>query len=145
MKVLLISLATFLFTCSPAFADWTQLFLSTYTEKGIDRAVVTALENDITPAQIMGYGLTIEGLEKPELIKALFCAPVQPNMIYDAAETNRLGEETVAKGYQLALAQCAEAMEEQLNVGTDPASQFPAERTEGEGGSHRASPWNFER
>jgi len=145
MKVLLLLTATLLLTCSSAFADWTQLFLDAYTEKGIDTAVVTVLKNDITPNQIMDYGLTIEGLEQPELIKALFCAMVQPNTIYEAAADHQLTEATVAKGYQLALAQCAEAMEEQLNIGGDPAGQFPETQPGGDSGSHRASPWNFER
>lgn len=145
MKVLFIFLITFLLTCSSALADWTQLFLASYTEKGIDTAVVEALENEITPDQIMAYGLTVTDIEQPELIKALFCALVQPTTIYEAAETNRLPETTVSQGYQLALAQCAEAMEEQLSVGSDPAAQFPDALPKTDSRSTLASPWNFDR
>lgn len=95
--------------------DWQQAFRETYSNKGVDEAVVGALSSGISPEQILETGLPIAGLKPAELIKALFCALVPPAYIYEAATAENVKDETVLEGYELALAQCAEAMEEKKN------------------------------
>ncbi len=141
MKLFFCFLTAFLLTCSLAKADWSQTFRSTYGEKGVDTAVVTALGEGIAPVQIMQYGLIIEGLDYTELIKALFCALVMPATINEAAEVNQVPESTVSEGYQRALTQCAEEMEEQENIA--PQTAFPGASPAGQGRPAQASPWNF--
>lgn len=132
--------------------DWQQAFRETYSSKGIDEAVVNALGTGASPDQIIKTGLPIEGLNPAELVKALFCALVPPAYIYDAAEVNRIEDETVQEGYELALAQCAEEMEERKL--SSPA-YLPGKQAAGIGGSgaippeperpEPASPANFGR
>ncbi|GAB4346397.1 MAG: hypothetical protein Kow0089_23740 [Desulfobulbaceae bacterium] len=142
MKLIFYLLLTVLITCTPALADWSDTFRGTYQAKGIDTAVTEALGEGIAPAAIMELGITIKELPQPELIKALFCALVQPTTIYDAARINQVAESTVEEGYQLALAQCAEDMEEALNIA--PSAQFPGVPPADQGRPAQASPWNFD-
>lgn len=145
MKKQAITLLSLLLCATMAMAaEWTQTFHDTYQARGIDEAVVNALGEGITPDQIIKTGLPIEGLAPAELIKALFCALVPPAYIYDAATANKVKDETVLEGYELALAQCAEAMEEKKNSapvllpGKQPAGAGPVR-------PGAASPSNFER
>lgn len=141
MKLFFYILTISLLIYSSARADWSQTFRSIYETKGIDTAVSTSLGEGINPNQIMQNGLLIEGLPSPELIKALFCAMVQPAIIYDAAKANQLEESKVVEGYQLALAQCAAEMEEQMNIA--PNMLFPGANPAGQKSPAQASPWTF--
>lgn len=141
MKIIFQVVCICLLFSSPALADWTETFRTTYIEKGIDTAVVTVLSEGTAPVQIMQYGKQIEGLATPELIKALFCALIQPATIYESAEATQIPVAKVEEGYQLALAQCAEEMEEQVNVA--PVTPFPGVPPGGRGRPAQASPWNF--
>lgn len=141
MKIIFQVVCICVFVSSPALADWTKTFQANYIEKGIDTAVVTALSEGTAPVQIVQYGKEIEGLAAPELIKALFCALVQPAIIYESAEINQIPVATVEEGYQLALAQCAAEMEEQVNVA--PQAPFPGVPPGGRGRPAQASPWTF--
>lgn len=128
--------------CSPAFADWTQVFNTNYKKKGIDTAVITALSEGIAPYQIVQLGVQIEELPAHELIKALFCSLVQPTIIYEAAEANQVNEQSVTEGYQLALEQCGAQMEKQLNVApVKPFSEVPPGKKRRPA---QSSPWNFD-
>ena len=130
-------LLLFLWSSVTMAEDWSQTFRETYAAKGVDEAVVNALSSGITPDQILKTGLPIVGLQPAELIKALFCALVPPAYIYDAATVNSVKDETVLEGYELALAQCAEAMEEKENS----APVFlPGQQPAGIGGSGAPPP-----
>ena len=96
-------------------ADWSQVFSDTFFAKGVDEAVVNALSEGITPELIVQTALPLQGMKQEELIKALYCALVPPPYIHDAASVNKITDETVQNGYELALQQCAEAMEEKEN------------------------------
>lgn len=122
--------------------DWTQSFRDTYYEKGIDEAVVHALSEGIVPDQIIKAALPLNDLKQEELVKALYCALVPPAYIFDAATVNGITEKTVQQGYELALAQCAEEMEEKESAA--PAI-VPGKAANPAGSSTTASPWNFEK
>lgn len=145
MKVISVFLILFLVICATAFADWAENFYANYEEQGIDHAVKTALGEGNSPDRIVRTALPIKDLEQDKLIKALFCGLALPGSIYEAAEVNGIPESTVAQGYQLALAECAREMEENLNAAVSPANPppelSPSKRVRG---SSFASPWKFE-
>ena len=126
-------------------ADWSNDFRSIYANEGIDKAVRTALSKGANLDQIFKSALPIKNLKEENLIKALFCALAQPDYIREAAEVNQITENKVDAGYQLALAECAREMEENLNAVVNPTPQFPELSP-----SKRirrtvyASPWTFE-
>lgn len=141
MRLIVNVLIIFYLSCSVAWADWAETFRTNFQTEGIDTAVSAALGEGIPPVQIIGFGIGIEDLPPPHMIKALFCALVQPSIIYDAAEANQLQDATVNEGYQLALAQCPEVLEEQVNAA--PNAAFPGAAPAGKGRPSQASPWNF--
>ena len=114
-------------------------------DQGIDEAVKFALNDGANPDQIIKKARPLEGVTEENLIKALFCALAQPDYIRDAAKINKISDEKVDAGYQLALAECARQMEENLNSVVTPTPQFPELSP-----SKRirrtvyASPWTFE-
>jgi hypothetical protein len=144
MKIFFLFLSIFLFTSTTLFASkpssWTEVFYETYDSAGIDRAVRYGLREAKSPDDIVKAALVIEGMDEPLLIHALYCALVLPDDIYIAAVANDITEETVSKGYDLALAVCAERMEENLAIvmatTTQPASTQPQ-------GATYASPSTF--
>lgn len=145
MKQCVIILSILLLLSAHAWADWADTFYKDYNKNGIDYAVATALGDGHNPDQIIKTALPIDNLEQEKLIKALFCALALPGSIYNAAEKNGITDVKVSEGYQLALAECAREMEENLNVEFNPTDQAaapsPSDRTRG---SSQASPWNFQ-
>ena len=125
---------------SYALADLPEDFRVIYHEKGIDAAVVDALSEGYSPDQIVKTALPIEGLSREVLIKALYCALVPPVFINEAAKGNGITEQTVIEGYELALVQCAEGMEETENAA--PA-QFTGNSSSSGGRTINASPSTF--
>lgn len=121
--------------------DWTLAFRDTYSAKGIDEAVVNALSEGISPELLIKTALPLEDLKPEELIKALYCALVPPVYIQDAAVANNITDELVQKGYELALAQCAEEMEEKA---TAAPAFLPGKAASPGGRTGNASPSNFE-
>lgn len=136
------ALALLLLWTSLAFADdWAQSFRETYYAKGIDEAVVNALSEGISPDQLIKTALPIKDLKPEELIKALYCALVPPAYIQDGAAANGIKDEIVRQGYELALAQCAEDMEEKAKS----APAFLPDRAANTGNKkNTASPSTFE-
>jgi len=112
-------------TAHVVLANWPENFQSIYADKGIDEAVKYSLSNGGNPDQIIKIAQPIDGLPEENLIKALFCALAQPDYIREAAEINKISDQTVDEGYQLALAECAREMEENLNAVVNPTPQFP--------------------
>jgi hypothetical protein len=142
MKKKIIALLLLLFSCGVALAqDWVREFRETYSVRGIDEAVVNALSLGVSPDQLIQTSLPLEDLKPEELIKALYCALVPPAYIQDAAAANDIPVETLQQGYELALAQCAEEMEEKANAA--PAF-IPGNASSPGGRSVTASPSTFE-
>ena len=128
-------------TLSLALADWSQVFHDMYVEKGIDDAVVYALSKGNSPDQIMKTALPFKGLAQEELVKALFCALVPLDTVYNTAVANNIAEEKINAGYDLAVEQCPKAVEEKLNTAapSNPA-MAPSQNTNS---SDFASPSTF--
>lgn len=145
MKAVFLFLSILLLACATAMADWTDMFFENYTEKGIDHAVKSALSEGFSPDRIVRTAMPIKDLERDRLIKAPFCGLALPGSIYEAADANGIPEGTVDQGYQLALAECAREMEQNLNAAMSPNDQPPglAPADQGRGSSY-ASPWKFE-
>jgi len=101
---------------SVALADWSRVFNDRYADKGLDDAVVYALSEGYSPDQIMKTALPIEGLAHDELIKALFCALAPLDVVYEGAKANGIADEKVTRGYDLALAECPNALEEKVSA-----------------------------
>lgn len=146
VKILPLFLAAIFLTSAPATAqDWQNSFQANYQDMGIDQAVVIALGGGYSPDQIVKAALPIESLAREDLIKALFCGLALPGSIYEAAELNNINDTTVAKGYELALGECAREMEENLNAAVNPTTQqpelSPSKRVRG---PVYSSPWKFE-
>lgn len=145
MRIYLFLTSFLLASGSPALAGWIADFSSTYTEHGIDRAIIRALEEGAAPEQIVETALPLPDLHEANLVKALFCALAQPDTVKNAAATHGISEKTINDGYQLALAECARQMAENLNSALDSSSRFPGSTySSGEArGTNYASPWKF--
>lgn len=142
MKKLTVALLLLLMCVTAAAADdWTRAFLDTYAAKGIDEAVVNALSEGIAPDLLIKTALPLEDLKPEELIKALYCALVPPAYIRDGATANNIADEVVQNGYELALAQCAEEMEERA---TAAPAFLPGKAASPGARTGNASPSNFE-
>jgi hypothetical protein len=135
MKIFFSFLNIFLFTSTTLFASmpssWTDAFYETYDSAGIDRAVRYGLSEAKSPDQIVKAALAIEDMDEPLLIHALYCALVLPGDIYAAAGANGITEETVSKGYELALAVCADRMEENLAIVMSTTAQPASTQSQG--------------
>lgn len=147
MKGAHVFLFVLLIMSSPVHAMWTDDFYKEYSASGIDPAVKSALGKGKSPDLIIKTALPINEIKKDELIKALFCGMALPGSIYEASEINNIPDATVSKGYQLALAQCANEIEETLNSAVysiiPPPALSPSKRVRGTGYEY-ASPWKFE-
>jgi len=144
-KILLLSLSFLIMLCSTAMAVWSENFASIYYEKGIDAAVVSALEDGAAPKQIVKIALPLKDLKREVLMKALFCALAQPDTIREAAFANNIKEKKVNEGYQLALSECSRQMEENLNAALDSSNRFPGSTSSSNEtrNTNYASPWKF--
>lgn len=118
MKKIFLSLTMLFATFSVASADWSSVFNDIYADKGLDEAVVYALSEGYSPDQIIQTALPIKSLQHDELIKALFCALAPLDAVYEAAKANNIADEKVTQGYDLALAECPNAMEEKAAAAT---------------------------
>lgn len=95
-------------SASFANADWLGDFMDNYTNKNIDEAVEKAVEEGITPDDIVKNGLTIETLSPPDLVKALYCAGVTGEDIYNAAQKNSVSEVIVTEGFRKSKDECGD-------------------------------------
>ena len=145
VKKILFFITFLMMTTTVVLANWSENFHTIYADKGINEAVKNALSEGANLDQIIKAALPIKSLKEENLIKALFCALAQPDYIREAAKVNQITDNKVDAGYQLALAECAREMEENLNAIVNPTPQFPELSP-----SKRirrgvyASPWTFE-
>lgn len=106
MKKIVISCFLVLLAVSVAMATWITDFQNNYDSSGIDKAVVYALEEGATADAIVENGLQLDGLERPDLIMALYCAGANGADIRAAAEHWEISKDDVAKGYKKAIEEC---------------------------------------
>ena len=108
-KIILACFLTFS-VATAAMAGWTETFVATYQEKGIDQAVNGALHEGKTPVLIIEEGLKIEGLNPQNLLMALYCAGADGNDIKKAAEAAGISEVLLVAAYEKSVAECGDQM-----------------------------------
>jgi len=92
MKKFLFAALFFMISAGQAQAAWTDDFLKDYDAFGIDRAVDNALENDITPNDILKFISSQNDAFKTKItMKALYCAGVDQDVMKEAAEKLGIG------------------------------------------------------
>ena len=99
IAVLLCVLAT------PALADWSETFQASYAEKGLDAAVMEAVEAGTGPGLIVAEAMKIEGLNPQDIVTALYSAGVIGSDIMAAAADNGISELMVDAGHKQFLEQ----------------------------------------
>lgn len=141
MKKSLFTLVLLFAACSVVLADWKTVFRDMIAENGLDKAVIHALSEGNSPEMIIRTALPVAGLEEQNLIKALFCAPAPRMDVYEGARANGIADEKVTEGYNLALEECPDAMEEKADAA--PTLNRTLAPSAGAGSSNSASPSTF--
>lgn len=108
MKKIITAFLVVCFLATVAYADWLADFMENYTNKGIDFAVEKAVKQDISTTDIMEQGLLIQTLTPPDLVKALYCAGVTGEDIYNAAQDFSVSELIIAEGFTKAKVECGD-------------------------------------
>ncbi len=133
MKKYSVSLLIVLFTFSLAWAEWLVTFEDTYNTDGIDNAVVLAMNEGANPDMIIEKGLSLDGLNPQNLVRALFCAGAEGKDIRDASKKWEISDLIVAAGYKKSVAECG-AMVADAQAFTPIGPSF-ARPTNGGGGT----------
>ncbi|MBA3005403.1 MAG: hypothetical protein KKB91_10810 [Proteobacteria bacterium] len=108
-KIILACFLTFS-VATTAMAGWTETFVSTYQEKGIELAVKGALTEGQTPALIIDEGLKIKELNPRQLLMALYCAGADGKDINKAAEDAGISDVLLVDAYEKSVAECGDQM-----------------------------------
>jgi hypothetical protein len=112
-------------------ANWLTEFMDIYKNQNIDAAVEKAVEEGVAPDDIVENGLTIETLSPPDLVKALYCAGVTGQDIYNAAQKYNVSELIVTAGFKKSTEECGDRV-------TDTQAYTPGGRQgRGFGGANR--------
>ncbi len=103
-----IALYLFLILITPtlALAAWTDEFLDDYEKLGIDHAVENSLENDVTPEEILVFIITNEKINDKSVLKALYCAGVDRDIVREAAIKLGITEQALYKALEESIAEC---------------------------------------
>ncbi len=96
------------FVASFAYADWLSDFKDNYKNKNIDMAVENAMKEGIGPDTIVENGLALENLNPQNLVKALYCAGVTGEEIYNAAQKFDISELIVEAGFKKSVEECGD-------------------------------------
>ena len=142
MKKILLAVSMMALFCTPVFAEWQVDFEDTYTNKGIDQAVIDALKEGVDPDSIVVRGLDLEGLNPQNLVMALYCAGVKGQDIRDAAENHDISEMIVTAGYKKSVVECSDVVADS-HAYTPVASGFSGGKRAGGGGSKTVSVSGF--
>lgn len=121
MKKISLTILLTILSASVAFAAWEDNFRSNYQNKGIDKAVIAALEEGIAPQPIVVKGQTLDGLSPQDLLKALYCAGADGYDISKAARDAGISEQILTAAYEKSIAECQDQM-------TDTQALTPAEQ-----------------
>ena len=128
MKRLLFAIVMVLFSVSIASAEWMVDFRDTYAAEGIDKAVENAMKDGKNPETIVELGVTIDGLNPQNLIRALYCAGANGQDIRAAAEKYKITEQIVAAGYKKSIDECGDRVADSqayTPVSTGPSFATP--------------------
>ncbi len=97
------------FAASVACADWLSDFQENYKNKSIDLAVENALKEGIKPQIIAGQCFAIDQKLNPEnLVKALYCAGVSGQEVYNVAQEFNISELIVTVGFEKSVTECGD-------------------------------------
>lgn len=119
--LLLVGLAS-----SIAWADWLTDFNDTYKNKSIDAAVEDALKEGISPEVIVEKSMAFPDINPQNIVKALYCAGVGGQDVYEAAEKFDISELVVTAGFKKSIEECGDSV-----VDTQPYT--PGNRGPGRG------------
>ncbi len=142
MKKILLTVTMVALFCTVAFAEWQVDFKDTYTNKGIDQAVIDALKEGAEPDSIVVNGLDLEGLNPQNLVMALYCAGVKGQDIRDAAANHDISELIVTAGYKKSVVECSDVVADSQAY-TPVARGFSGGKKGGGGGRNYGSRHNF--
>lgn len=142
MKRVLLSALLILIFSTVVFAEWQVDFEDTYLDKGIDQAVVDALEEGIEPDSIVQIGLNLEGLNPQNLIMALYCAGAKGSEIRAAADVYQVPEMIVTAGFKKSVEECSDAIADSQAY-TPTTTSSPGGRSAGGGSATFASRSTF--
>ena len=117
-------------------------FKDTYSNKGIDQAVIDALKDGADPDSIVVSGLDLEGLNPQNLVMALYCAGVKGQDIRDAAANHDISELIVTAGYKKSVVECSDVVADSQAY-TTVARGFSGGKRGGDGGRTYGSRHNF--
>ncbi len=111
---------------SIAWADWLTNFNDTYKKKNIDAAVEDALKEGITPDVIVEKSMAFPDINPQNIVKALYCAGIGGQDVYEAAAKSNISEMIVTAGFKKSVEECGDRV-----VDTQPYT--PGNRGPGRG------------
>ena len=109
-KCILSILFVILLTPVVTQAAWTDDFLEDYKQVGIVEAIENALEDDITPEEILAFIISDETINNKAALKAIYCAGVDRDAVAQAAAKLGVSEETLAIALEESIAECGSKM-----------------------------------
>lgn len=109
MKKIITALMIFGLSVSVAnAANWLNKFMDIYKNQNIDAAVENAVEEGVAPDAIVENSLKIQTVNPQNLVKALYCAGVSGEDVYNAAKKNDVSELIVAAGFKKSKDECSD-------------------------------------
>lgn len=108
MKKILGALLIVGLASSIAWADWLTNFNDTYKNKNINAAVEDGLKEGITPEVIVEKSMAFPGINPQNIVKALYCAGIGGQDVYEAAEKANISEQVVTAGFKKSLEECGD-------------------------------------
>ncbi|WP_417910067.1 hypothetical protein [Candidatus Electronema sp. PJ] len=107
MKKRLVLLFFLLLSAQPALAEWTEGFTKDFEKLGLDRAIENALDNEITPQEILTFIVSNSEQFNTRLsLKTLYCAGVDRDTVREAADKLGITVEEVSVALEESLAEC---------------------------------------
>jgi hypothetical protein len=89
-------------------SEWVSDFIDSYNENDVYQAVAEAVEDGVTPVEIVENGLEIEGMNPQNLTAALYCAGAKPEDIRVAATNNGISDIVLVAGFETAKTVCGD-------------------------------------
>ncbi len=106
-RILFATLLFVLLGPGSVFASWQDEFLEKYEQVGLDRAVAYALDNDVSPAEILAFiGSSNVEFSHVMIMKALYCAGASRESVKDGADTLGVTIKTLSLAVEESHAEC---------------------------------------